>query len=406
MQLDKSFTFGNLGVAKMANSQDELFAEICSKLEKTNNFKIFLDEVQSAIDYSDNVQIDMVSALSSVLVDSDSVNIWFFQLPVDYEKPLIWLSVVYNTGTTKFVWSVGYISKMTQTIQNLIKPNLSLLDQIQLLQIPKSPPFLIYFEPVQSSTWQMSSDLPVIEDINELDILQVSYEGSNLKEDVDQTLIMNVNFLQMQGLKLENRVRDFGSVELINFCEQHVFPNLGLLTALHVEVHNWGHFLGYFPFSNDKNISSYESVEEYRACLVGGVFGIHLLPSKISLALCVVIVLNRLLIYGFEPYLRSDEDKTFQDVREISVAVFFYQNLKMEAVLSIQDQKLDLDVENLIAVFLKTGLAIQEMEKKANNDQQILEKYAIDAFSKAYPDRQFPKDLSDFYSCLSQKYYP
>ncbi len=391
----------------MTSSQVQVdqFVISCIKLEKTNNFDEFLSDIRNNIDQSNSVQVGMLVALSNAIFDSDAVNCWFFQVPVTYTKPLIWLSTVKNSNTPRFVWSVGYIHNVTKTIQDLIKPNLNLLEQIPLLQVPKSPSFLVYFDPVKSSTWQMAPDIPVIENISELDIFQVAYDGDNPIEDVDQTLVMNARFLKDQGTKLEHRVRDFGSQNLIAFCERYVFPKIDLLTALHVEVHNWGHFLGYFPFSDNKNLASYESVEEYRACLVGGLFGIELLHPELSLALCLVIVLNRILIYGFEPYLRDDEDKTFQDVREITVAVLFYQNLQDEGVLTLDSGKFDIDTSQLIATFTKLGFAIQKMEQNTNGIASELERYAIEVFKRAYPNRQFPLILSNFWSKLSQKYY-
>ena len=389
----------------MTDSQVNQFATICSKLELNNNFSEFLDSLGSTIDINDSVQVAMLAAISNAISNSDAVNSWFFQVPVTYNKPLIWLSSVKNTETLRFVWSIGYIHPVTKTIQDLIKPNLNLIEQIPLLQAPKSPPFLVYFNPVKSSTWQMSPDLPLIEDISELNIFQVGYDGDNTKQDVDQTLIMNVKFLEEQGAKLQQRVLDFGSQDLIAFCEEFIFSQLNLLTALHVEVHNWGHFLGYFPLSENKNLASYESVEEYRACLVGGLFGIQLFQPDLSLALCLVIALNRILIYGFEPYLRADEDKTFQDVREITVAVLFYQFLLDDGVLTLESGKLDIDTSKLISSFTRLGFAIQEMEQNANSKALELEKYAIKVFKKAYPKKQFPLILSSFWSKLSQKYY-
>ena len=149
----------------MTDSQVNQFATICSKLELTNNFSEFLDSLCSTIDINDSVQVAMLAALSDAISNSDAVNSWFFQVPVTYNKPLIWLSSVKNTDTIRFVWSVGFIHSVTKTIQNLIKSNLNLIGQIPLLQAPKSPPFLVYFNPVKSSTWQMSPDLPLIEDI-------------------------------------------------------------------------------------------------------------------------------------------------------------------------------------------------------------------------------------------------
>ncbi len=205
----------------MTNSQVNQFATICAELEKTNNFDKFLTSISGAVDYNDTVQVDMFRGLSNAISDFDSVNRWFFTVPVNYPKALIWLSSVQNTGTIRFVWSVGYIHKVTSVIQTMIQHNLHLLEQIPLLQVPKSPPFLLYFDPTMSSIWQMSPDLPAIDDVAELDIFQVAYDGDNPKDDIDQTLVMNTKFLEQQGFKLEQRVRDFGSSTLIAFCDEY-----------------------------------------------------------------------------------------------------------------------------------------------------------------------------------------
>ena len=126
-------------------------------------------------------------------------------------------------------------------------------------------------------------------------------------------MIMNCGFIGNQGLKLRKRVEAFGSDTLIEYCSKNIFGKTLLLNGLHMELHNRGHFSGCWPFDNEKSQPVYEAVEEFRACLVAGSIGQILLDDKnLSLALCVTIVLNRLLIYGFEVYLLADEKKLFQ----------------------------------------------------------------------------------------------
>ena len=377
----------------MSILQSENFARICSNLDTTNNFSQFIDQLEVAINVNDKIQIEMFEAIKNCLNNSDSVNQWFFTIPKNYTAPLIWITPVINTGEIKFVWTVGKFNNCTNKISNLLK-NVSFEEPFHF---EKLPPQTIFFDPYKSSQWQISPDLPIIENIHELDIFQVAYDGENILEDIDQKLVMNTSFMEFQNQKLIERVQRYCTQDLVNFCEINLFPNILYLSALHIELHNLGHFAGYYPYSTSKNVPVYESVEEYRACLVATVLGSKLLSADLSKALSVHIILTRLLIYGLEPFLV--QEKTHQDIREITSALFFHLELKNLGLLSFDNQSMSLDTESLdFLVSIAKTLHKKELEAiNAENPQTVLQSIAIPMYAKAYPERNFPSDLANFY---------
>lgn len=175
----------------MSTLQLEIFGKICSNLELTNNFSQFLVSLSQSIDIQDQIQVQMIEAIQNCQISSDSVNQWFFTIPKNYSKALIWITPVINTGEVKYVWTVGTFSWHTNSINELLK-NLNLE---QPYQINKMPSPIIFFDPYLASKWQLSEDLPLIENIHELDIFQSSYNGEEELKDIDQKLVMNTSFI-------------------------------------------------------------------------------------------------------------------------------------------------------------------------------------------------------------------
>lgn len=87
---------------------------------------------------------------------------WFGYVNVEGEK------------TKKYIWSVGFLSNLNQKIKDILDLNLPKLDFIPLLSSVDKPPYLVFFEAVSSSDWQLEGNSESVDNDN-IDIFQFNY---------------------------------------------------------------------------------------------------------------------------------------------------------------------------------------------------------------------------------------
>ena len=327
----------------------------------------------------------------------DSMNEWLFSLPPNYTGVIGWLAKVQYLQTERFVWMVGVIDDETALVRDFINNNWYKANANPLLACPRKPPFLLYLKPSAQSTWQQNLPQSNEEKIGDFSMFQVDYKGEKLRDDIDQLMAMNSIFLCNQVYQIFEAMKMSCSEELLEYFEKNVLPKVGLLSKLHTELHNYGHFIGAFPYDNKtKNCDEYEAVEEYKACLVA-IELVSTLSDDLDLvnSFALLVVCTRIFGYGLRSYLVPE--KTVQLVREISVGLFFFEQLKNNGVLKF-DKKISIEIPS---IRLSTKKLVQEIDaseaQAKENGNQILVDYAVHLYSRSYPNKCLSPELSKLY---------
>jgi hypothetical protein len=110
------------------------------------------------------------------------------------------------------------------------------------------------------------------------------------------------------------------------------------------------------------------------------------------------------LVYGFEFYLHLE--KTHEDIREISVAAFFYFFFNKRGSLYIRNNRFDINIHQIELDFRFLAEEIQSFEKDISSlpikeMRSRLQNYAVGVFNQVYPEKQFPQELAQIYLSLS-----
>ena len=265
------------------------------------------------------------------------------------------------------------------------------------LDCPRKPPYLLYLNTSIQSQWQQQLRPSTEEKVGDFSIFQVDYKGEKFRDDIDQLMAMNSDFLVSQAFHTFEMMKQTCDSQTLDYFEQHVLPNASFLSKLHTELHNYGHFMGSFPYSNnDKDCEEYEAVEEFKACCVA-IEAMQTMcdDSNLISAFALLVVCTRIFGYGLRAYLV--EDKTSQLVREISVAVFFFESLKNAGILTCGSH-LVFNIPKITSVISDKVQEIDEVESTAKKEGvKTLVDYAVKLYSASYPDKQLSPELSYVY---------
>lgn len=329
--------------------------------------------------------------------DPDCMNDWLFSLPPDYSNEIGWLAKVSYQNQDKFVWMVGNIDLETKNVRSFIEGYWDKTISNRLLSCPRKPPYLLYLNTTLQSQWQQQLPPSNEEKVGDFSIFQVDYKGEKLRDDIDQLMAMNSDFLVSQVFHTFEMMKQTCDSQTLDYFEQHVLPNAGFLSKLHTELHNYGHFMGSFPYTNnDKDCEEYEAVEEFKACCVA-IEAMQTMgdDSNLISAFALLVVCTRIFGYGLRAYLI--EEKTSQLVREISVAVFFFETLKNAGVITC-GSNLGFSISKIICAISDKVQEIDEVESIAKKEGvKTLVNYAVKLYSASYRDKQLSPELTYVY---------
>jgi hypothetical protein len=327
----------------------------------------------------------------------DSMNDWLFSLPPDYPNEICWLAKVTYQNVDKFVWMVGNIDSETKLVRSFIESNWHKTLENPLLSCQRKPPYLLYLNTTHQSQWQQQLPPSDEEKVGDFSIFQVDYKGENVRDDIDQLMAMNSDFLVSQVFHTFEMMKQICDSQTLDYFEEQILSNAGFLSKLHTELHNYGHFMGSFPYTKPaKDCDEYEAVEEFKACCVA-IEAMQTMSddSELVSAFALVVVCTRIFGYGLRAFLM--EDKTTQLVREISVAVFFFETLKNAGVL-IFGPTLGFDISKIASAISHKVKEVDRIESiaKTKGTQKLVD-YAIKLYSDSYPNRKLSPELSNVY---------
>lgn len=355
-------------------------------------------------DENDSYQQQLYHVLIKVLDgDQDCMNEWMFSLPINWNGVIVWLAKIYSMNEPRFVWMVGILDPETEKLRRLIKDAESSIKSDTLLTSPTLPPFLLYVHPIATSTWQTTEELPDFDgqDVSDYSVYQVPYTGDKPREDIDQLMPMNSMFLARQTSLTRLNMNTVCDLSLLNFFDRAIEPHSALLSKLHTELHNYGHFVGPWPYDQSKNSAHYEAVEEFRACLAAVAMISHLnISEEMKDAFALLVVCTRIFCLGLIEFLNPEEEKTRQSIREISVAVFFFEYLVKSGTTVVVDGLFGINISKLRPSLRSVLEEIHFGETISLNKvgQTGLEEMAISIYTACYPSACLSTKMNDLYS--------
>lgn len=290
---------------------------ILRDLEATGSRSSFLLGLKGA-----GLPFDLECALARAAQgETDAINDRLFDRSANAPDGFAWLAPV--TGG-RFVWMLGEVAEVEAEIA-LVRER-ALAGAGLATTIDKRPPAARFVHTRATSTWQRTQpvrNLAGSESFAEdMTIFQTTYRGDAPRQDVDQRFCINLPHLA-GNTATAYRIAARCLPSLSDHITRSLLPQARFLSALHIELHNIGHFCGPFPFElTTKDRLIYQPLEEFRACLAAT----ELLSEadvdgslKRDFFLHVLVV--RIFLYAYRAWKRVQKDAA--QVREIIVGCIF-----------------------------------------------------------------------------------
>jgi len=341
--------------------------------------------------------------------DNRNLNDYIFSMKPEIGQVIPWIGKVKTTTESKFAWLVGLIDYESQSkVRDLIDNAWSKIKLDKLFSSTYSkPPYITYIRSIACSQWQINQDVDSANSVvkfgrvgmfvestalphnkpltpehcqtenlsSDIEIFQSNFSNSNVTEDVEWKMPLSADFLSYKTAQIFERVKLYFTDEVIDFYEKNVLEKESIITKLHTELHNHGHFLGPYPYSQEsKNIEEYEAIEEYRACLITSAVSHHLeINEQVYYGLPLHVFMMRYIGYGLDYFLTGNTD--IVSVREMEVGVLFYNLLEQHGALKHVGSKIHIDIPALPDIYKKEIERIHQLESniKEQNKIQLLE---------------------------------
>lgn len=407
-------------------------SKILQLLEITTDIEAFSNQLSTFYkNENKELQIALVEAANG---DNRLLNRWFFNLSSTHKDIVPWLGKVKTENGKKYTWLVGLIDTEGQNnVRTLLNNAWNSISKDELFYNPKKrPPFINYMKSIISSDWQANQSIPIEQEnvpqfgrvgmfvestalphnrpltpdnhrgvnmSSDIEIFQDNFGGNEITNDIDWKMPLSSDFLENKTLEIFQRIKSLCSSSTIKFYEENVLSNIELITKLHTEIHNYGHFVGPSIYSQEeKHVESYEAIEEFRACAITGAFIQHLDVTKsIYLGLPVHVFFMRYLGYGYDSFLKGKFDLV--NVREMEVGALFYHSLGTGKAARVLDNKLDIIPELFPIVYKNEVKKIHNLEVKYKQmGKEGLKLIAGLYRARIYEDSKY--SIKDFYNSL------
>ena len=336
----------------------------------------------------------LYAAISSCVLNGTQMNTYLFTLPVENRTPVVWL----GKTSGKFVWMTGYVNQDTAAVRELIENNLDRIQTNPLTTCPQLPPYLLYVDVFAQSQWQQKANSSTNGKVSDFSIFQVEVNDEEI-QDIEQQMVMSADFLTGSVTTTFRVVSQYCDIQTRRDFQKLVLPKASLLSKLHTELHNIGHFMGAFPYTKpEKDSDNYEAIEEYKACLSAVVALAQMeISAEIQTAFALLVVCTRIFNYGYRSHYTAD--KTVQIIREITVGVLFFELLKRHEVLHLNSAgKVVIYPERILEAVTQELTDLYTDELQARQCPEYLNAVAIEHYKRAYPRRRLSKELSLIYS--------
>jgi hypothetical protein len=368
--------------------------ELLEDIEKINELE-FVEACRQVFDFSDYYQKKLGLALfATIQGHSQKMNDWLFTLPPDYADLVVWLSKVKDVDDqVRYIWIVGNLDPQLVTIRTLIEKQQPSFVSDEFLKMAKFPPFLLYINELAASEWQKNGG---DSNASDLSLYQSEYEGVNVLEDIDQKMSLNGQLLveRFEIFKQRSFKASAGLYECLAELDR---DEVGLITKLHAELHNYGHFVGSWVQGSSKNNPDYQAVEEFKACLASMVMVEYLdISEKLKIAYVANVLATRIFGYGLDAF-RSWSKRSEP---EMTTGLLFFQTFAGKGI-SIKDNQLSFNFAR-ISDEARIALArLNDFESKAKEyNLSSLTDVAKSYYRLAYPNRKLPPTIEHFYKLL------
>lgn len=344
------------------------------------------------IDFLKDRDTVLYTALLQSYTSGVQMNSFLFTLPVTENRVIAWMAKTQG----QYVWMTSMISEEVATIRNIIQNNIATLKQNILTNFSELPPNLLYVNVFAQSKWQQNLNDSFDSKVSDFSIFQVQSEEDKIR-DIDQLMIINSDFLINQCQYTREIMEKYCSSETLLDYDKLVLSHASLLTKLHTELHNIGHFMGAFPYeTKTKNNSNYEAIEEFKACLTAiEIINQTGVDKKYKDGLSLLIICTRIFNYGYRSHFAKHKNK--QIVREITVGVLFFELMKKYSVIEMS-RKITIHTENIMKVTQEELERLYELEQLAVHKLDYLDQIACDYYKFAYPDSNLSSDLACIYT--------
>jgi hypothetical protein len=290
----------------------------------------------------------------AILGSVDSINQFLFSKNRVANEEVIWIA---QTETDQFVWMIGNIDPI-ETVVGQIRSEIANYSALYNSGSIYKPPTARFINATTTSQWQRKTGMSLESESfsEDMTIFQVGYNGDDVREDVDQNFAINLDVLQNNSEFAYKVAKENLPAPFVNLINRKVAPNVRLFTAMHIELHNIGHFVGPWPFSTKhKGAMIYEAIEEFRACLSAASLysQIATLDREMAAAFSLHILVTRIFYYGLRSFEKKKRNKA--ETREVIVACLFIDLF----------EKIDFteDVENIIDEFTQALDQLHALEE-------------------------------------------
>jgi len=381
----------------MTMTKKQQLSGIFLELEKGQNPDKFQKEI---IKHYGNSKSKLVRSLIEASEGNNlNLNKWLFSVHSTFKGVVPWLAKVKTEEGSKFVWLTGMVDSEGQgKVREIINKSWSRIINDSLYRTDcKRPPFTVFLHLIESSQWQNQQDIsstgenaPVFGRLgmfvetnalthnkpltpysnngvnlsSDIEIFQDTISENNFTEDIDQKMPLSSDLFMSRTEKILAILKACCTIETVEFYEKSVLPIANIITKLHAEFHNHGHFLGPQSYTNkDKFEESYEAIEEFRACLIAGAITEHLeVEEEIIFGLPLHIFFMRYMGYGFEAIEMDKNDEA--SMREMEVGALFYNLLEDKRGLEIVNGKLHIYFQKLPLIFKNEVNKIHQLEEQ------------------------------------------
>ncbi len=336
--------------------------------------------------------------VQAVLGDNRPLNQWLFSQTSGRDTPIAWITPVATDEGKKHAWMIGECSELMSEVENRFIAAQKHAATDNLLLQRDIPRPLLFMRPLIVSEFDGRSSPGA----NEFTIFQTHETVSGAEpEDFRQCMAVNCDYLTASRRTALTRARKIiTNQEILD----RIDASLPLFSLIHSEGHNQGHFLGPWPYHQNKHCILAESLEEFRACLGAIRLAEHLGLSETEtndFALSVFIL--RFFGSGFEAFcLRQQQRDT---AREISVGLMFFETLLICNAIHISGNRIVVpSVTYFRHCLVDTLKEIHDAEKSARKGGiESLRALATHWYTIAFPKQTYsPQTLMIYHEIARQ----
>lgn len=344
----------------------------------------------TALPLEKNLQHGLLEAIQG---DNRPLNIWLFDSKHQDKELLAWVAPVIIEGETRYAWMIGERSMLTPDVEQRLSIANKRAALDPLLMQRDIPPPLLFIRPLAVSKFR---DVRSTTN-DEFAIFQTKYRAATEEiNDFHKRMALNCDYLFEYRRTALNRARrlitENRELSVIN-------QSLPLYALLHSEGHNQGHFLGPWPYHENKECLLAEALEEFRSCLAAIRLVEHSGMSEREVnEFAFLVFAVRFFGYGFDAFCLQKQRR--ETIRELSVGYMFLQSLVAHKIIRVAS-----DGRVIIPSLLKLRHCLVDTLKEIHDAEKSARKGGIESlralathwYEIAFPNQSHPKEALVIY---------